>query len=294
MTDAQTLTMSLGGKWYQSYGTAPCPICQPEGRKDQTALGLANGNEGRLLLKCRKNGCDFRAILGSLGMGAGEYRPPHPEETIQQNLEIKAEAARKERQAASCWSQAQALKGTVAETYLRGRGITCPLPETLRFHPDCWYGPTAKRHPALIAWVEGGNGIAIHRTYVRVDGSEKAPLNPAKAMLGAVAGGAVRLSQAGEELVVAEGIETALSLASGLISRPATIWATLSTSGMRGLRLPSKAGKLTIASDGDAAGRVAAYSLAERAHAAGWAVSLLPAPNGRDWNDVLALRGNIK
>lgn len=60
--------------------------------------------------------------------------------------------------------------------------------------------------------------------------------------------------------------------------RAATIWATLSTSGMRSLHLPLEPGRLTVASDGDTAGREAAHALAERAYAAGWAVSLLPAP----------------
>jgi len=57
------------------------------------------------------------------------------------------------------------------------------------------------------------------------------------------------------------------------------------------LRLPPEAGRLTIAPDGDPAGRAAAQALAERAHATGWAVSLLPAPEGRDWNDILNLKG---
>lgn len=38
-------------------------------------------------------------------------------------------------------------------------------------------------------------------------------------------------------------------------------------------------------------GRKAARALSERAHAAGWAVSLLPAPEGRNWNDILKMKG---
>ncbi len=87
---------------------------------------------------------------------------------------------------------------------------------------------------------------------------------------------------------MAEGNETALSLASGLLCGPAAVWAALSTSGMRGLRLPAAPGHLTITSDGDDAGHVATHALAERAHALGWRVDLLPAPDGRDWNDILA------
>ena len=109
--------------------------------------------------------------------------------------------------------------------------------------------------------------------------------------LGAVAGGAVRLTEATPTLAVAEGIETALSLSCGLLREPATVWAALSTSGMQGLRLPAFPGKLILAPDGDKAGRAAAHELAERAHALGWKVSLLPAPEGRDWNDVLTAKG---
>ena len=91
--------------------------------------------------------------------------------------------------------------------------------------------------------------------------------------------------------MVAEGIETALSLASGLLRRPATVWAALSTSGLIGLHLPPLPGRLTIATDGDARGRSAGHALADRATALGWTVGLLPAPDGRDWNDVLNMEG---
>lgn len=101
----------------------------------------------------------------------------------------------------------------------------------------------------------------------------------------------MRLSDALGPLVVAEGIETALSLSSGSLRTSATVWAALSTSGLRGLHLPATPGRLTIAPDGDAAGRAAAQALATRAHGIGWQVSLLPAPDGRDWNDILTGKG---
>ena len=101
----------------------------------------------------------------------------------------------------------------------------------------------------------GRDLVAVHRTYLRPDGRGKAEVDPPKAMLGAVNGGAVRLAQGPGPLIVAEGIETALSLASGLLHGPATIWAALSTSGIRGLRLPAQLGALVIASDGDEPGR---------------------------------------
>ena len=38
MMDAKAITISLGGRWAGSYGTAPCPVCQPGRRKGQNAL----------------------------------------------------------------------------------------------------------------------------------------------------------------------------------------------------------------------------------------------------------------
>ena len=284
--DARTLTQALGGRWHGGYGCAPCPVCQPDQRRDQNALSISQGHDGRLLLHCFK-GCDFRDILASAGVTPGTYAPPDPAIIAQRCAEEREQAAKRARQAQRCWQEALPIGDTIAARYLHGRGITCDLPGTLRFHPSCWHGPTARRWSAMVAAVQGGDGAAVHRTFMRPDGSGKAPLDPDKMMLGATAGGAVRLADGHGALVVAEGIETALSLASGLLRTPATIWAALSTSGLRGLRLPAQAGRLTIACDGDEPGRAAGHALAERADALGWQVSLLPAPEGRDWNDVL-------
>lgn len=295
MTDAANLTRDLGGKWLRRYGTAPCPVCQPERRKGQNALTLADGRNGRLLLNCKKSACAFADILAAAGVTPGSYTPPDPATLAQREREERQQAEKRARQARAIWQEALPIGGTVAEAYLRGRGITCDLPGTLRFHPSCWHA-SAKRFPALVALIEGADDFAIHRTYLQPDGTGKAAIDPAKAMLGSAAGGAVRLTSGPGPLVVAEGIETALSLASGLLGRPATIWAALSTSGMRGLRLPTSqcressngaAPRLTIAPDGDGPGREAANELAARAHGLGWQVSLLPAPDGHDWNDIL-------
>ena len=211
------------------------------------------------------------------------------------DCEARKEARRRARQARWCWRGTRALAGTPAERYLRSRGITGPLPRTLRFHPACWHGPTARRRPALVALVEGAPSFAVHRTYLTREGRRITPAADAKLMLGATLGGAVRLREGrggDAPLVVAEGIETALSLltAPGLVlpssSPPPSVWAALSASNLAGLALPPRPGRLVVAADGDPGGRRAAEALAARARDAGWDVAIRAAPEGRDWNDV--------
>lgn len=285
MTDAKHLTATLGGKWRGSSGNAPCPNCQPERRRDQDALSLRN-HGGRLLAFCHRRGCSFAEIIAAAGLPRDALRPDI-EGQARADAQRAAEEARRERQARAIWAEAVPVAGTPAETYLRHRGITCDLPDTLRYQAEGWH-PTAQRFAMLVARVDGAERFGLHRSFLRADGLGKADVDPPKAMLGTCAGGAVRLSDGAGRLVVGEGIETALSLLSGLLPGPATVWAALSTSGMRGLTLPPVPGRLTIAADGDAPGRAAASALASRAAALGWRVSLLPAPEGRDWNDVLA------
>lgn len=287
MTGARDLTLALGGRWHGSYGAAPCPVCQPERRKDQNGLTLADGSTGRLVLNCKKSACGFTDILAAAGLCSGDYRAPDPATLAQREAERRKEAQRKADQAKRLWQEAQPIAGTLAEAYLRGRGITGPLPRTLRFHGGAWHGATAKRYPAMVAAVQGAGLPAVHRTYLRADGTGKADVDPPKAMLGAVSGGAVRLAGGPSRLVVAEGIESGLSLLCGLLDSPATVWAALSTSGLRGLRLPPQPGRLTIACDGDGPGREAAHNLAERAHGLGWCVSILDPGTGADFNDIL-------
>lgn len=292
MSDARTLTLALRGKWHGRYGLALCPA---HGDR-RPSLTLADAPDGRLLLNC-KTGCGFTAVLDALrhrGLLDRHARPqpPNASAIARRAAEDAAQAERAEKKALACWREAQPINGSLAEIYLRHRGITSALPDTLRFHPDCWH-PSAQRLPALVGLIEGLPRLAVHRTYLRADGSGKADIDPPKAMLGAALGGAVKLTQAADgPLVVAEGLETALSLASGLLGRPATIWAALSTSGMAGLRLPGGIPhRLTIAADGDQPGRESAHKLAERASGLGWTVNLLIAPPQADWNDVLQTKG---
>jgi hypothetical protein len=89
----------------------------------------------------------------------------------------------------------------------------------------------------------------------------------------------------GDQLAVAEGIETALSVLQ--ITGLPTVGA-LSAAGMRGLRWPAQVRRLWIAADNDPVGLQAAHALLERALSAGlWARIKIPARNHNDFNDIL-------
>lgn len=284
MSEARNLTEALSGNWRGSYGSAPCPVCQPERRRDQRALSIRE-EAGRLLTFCHKSGCDFVSVTHAAGLTAvaGAIDIQAAREADGRREAYEAEQLAKAR---NLWGTGRPITGTKGEAYLRGRGITCTLPKSLRWVADAFHGPSARWHSCIVADVSTGG---VHRTFFDKAGA-RLPQN-AKMMQGPCAGGAVALSEAQGPLVVCEGIETGLSLLSGLLGEPSEVWAALSTSGLRALSLPAQPRRLIIATDGDAPGIEAANALGDRAYCLGWDVYLWPAPDGQDWNDVLQAKG---
>jgi hypothetical protein len=258
-------------------------------------LTVGRSSSGRLLAHCKRSNCSFTAILAAAGLSR-EHFNPDPQAALRYEAQARAEAVLRSAMARRIWDEAEPIRSSAAEIYFPSRGLLywqhdgCH-PRTLRCHPHLLHGPSSRYFPAMLGLVEGGDGFAIHRTYLKPDGSGKAPVEPAKLMLGSVKGGAVRLLEGDPEtLVIGEGIESTISI--GLVADDirlscATSWAALSASGMRSLRLPARAGRLVIGADGDDAGRAAAHALAERASGCGWKVTILAPPEGLDFNDLL-------
>ena len=188
------------------------------------------------------------------------------------------------------WAECRPAQDTIVEVYLRSRGITIPVPDSLRFHPKLKY-PEGGSWPAMVALVQRGPDgapIAIHRTFLKPDGSGKAPVQKQKMMLGPCQGGAVRLADAGDWLGVGEGIETCLSVLQE-VGKP--VWAALSTSGLKALDLPPVVREVCLLADNDEAGEQAAIFAGRRWQAAGISARLAkPTPEFSDYNDML-LRG---
>ncbi|MCL2716403.1 MAG: toprim domain-containing protein [Alphaproteobacteria bacterium] len=205
---------------------------------------------------------------------------------------VARKAEHKERQrridaAIHIWSSSVPITGTLAEEYLRNRRIIMPLPDTLRFHG--WLShPSGNHCPGMVALVQSPDGkpVAVHRTFLSPDGG-KAKVEPTKAMLGPVGGGAVRLAvwKPGETLLLSEGIETGLT---GLQLTGKPCWACLSTSGLKGIILPPAIRDITILVDADEPGEQAAADCARRLLLEGRTVKLASPPAGcNDYNDAL-------
>lgn len=185
----------------------------------------------------------------------------------------------------------QPIKGTLAETYLRARGITYldDLP-ALRFHPRCYYraDETApvETWPALLAAVTDLDGTitGVHRTWLARDGSSKAPIATPRRAMGLLLGYGVRFGVAEDIVAVGEGIETMLALRCALPTL-STI-AALSANHLAALVLPPGLRRLYVARDNDEAGLRAAATLSKRTERQGIEAIVLY-PHTSDFNDDL-------
>jgi hypothetical protein len=193
------------------------------------------------------------------------------------------------------FAMAQPITGTIAEAYLRRRGITA-LHGTgsLRFHPSCYYRPD--RHsptetwPALIAAVTDLNGriTGAHRTWLDPSGRDKAAIDTPRRAMGHLLGHGVRFGVAYDVLAAGEGIETMLSLRGIMPSLPMV--AALSANHLAAILFPATLRRLYIARDSDRAGDAAVSTLNDRAAAAGIeALTLSPALG--DFNEDLRRLG---
>ncbi|TNE41266.1 MAG: DNA primase [Sphingomonadales bacterium] len=192
------------------------------------------------------------------------------------------------------WHMTQPLIGSTAGTYLHRRGIT-DLRGTanLRFHPNCYWrpegdGPT-ETWPAMIAAVTDLDGriTGAHRTWLRRDGSGKAPVDPPRKAMGDLLGHAVRFGDPQDVLAAGEGIETILSLRQVLPMMP--MISALSAGHLSVVQFPVHLRRLYIVCDNDPAGDSARDSLVDRAIAAGIeAITLSPMLG--DFNEDLTAR----
>lgn len=271
-----------------------CPLCQGKGKfryDDLKGRGTyicnnCGANDG-MDLAMKFTNVDFKTLARQCdAFLANSIARPHVENEV--STEHKSELLRETYNASS------PIKiGDLADQYLKSRKIALStFPKHLRFAknlPD-GEGGFAPTMLGVVSVYPEPKGYNIHRTFLRQDGSGKAPIqSPRKFMPGKLPNGAcvVLSDYVGGPLGIAEGIETALS-ASILFDMP--VWAALSASMLRKWRPPNTCQKVIIFGDSDAkfAGQAAAYDLANKLSLDGVAVKvMLPDQDGVDWNDIL-------
>ncbi|MFW2542668.1 DUF7146 domain-containing protein [Primorskyibacter sp. 2E107] len=221
---------------------------------------------------------------------------PLPDPPRQHSLHLQPPAATGSQEAAQrLFALGAPIRGTLVETYLRGRGISGfdQMPR-LRFHPACYYrpeggGPVA-RLPAMLAAITDleGRQTGTHRTWLRPDGSAKANIDTPRRAMGALLGNGVRFGAPGDVLIAGEGIETVLSVRSALPEMPAL--AALSSGHLAAIRFPAGLRRLYVLRDLDPAGAAARDRLQARAAAVG-IKTLTLTPRLGDFNDDLRRYG---
>lgn len=190
--------------------------------------------------------------------------------------------------------------------YLQGRGIA---DGDIRFYEDIRFengvlDPESKRwFPAMTAAVRDVNGrlVTLHRTLLSSFGTKADVAAPKRLMKlpkdRTISGCAIHIGEPQETLALAEGIETALSVA---VSTNLPCWACICAHGLEAVELPPTVREVLIFADKDRSntGECSAQRLAQRLSAQGIAVRVMSireeipdAAKGIDCNDLLCRYG---
>ena len=274
---------------------ADCP-CKPHSQSQ--TLSISIGDKGFYLYKCHA-GCDWQDIKRVIG--GCDFKPaPH---WVSPNPRIDSDRLSSYQK----WNQqiiTQSVPvslGDPAHTYLKKRGLECELTEDVRYHPSLPLydgGETKGWLPTMVLVLRDTDGAIVGLQYVYLLPNSK-PIRKIKQVIypGATRGAVVRLQEASDSVVLAEGSETALSL--GLIIRQPS-WSCVSAGGLETVKLPKEIKTVYIGVDHDKDGIKAATALGARLIAEDREAILCFAAEtpeqlaikGYDWNDHLRdLRG---
>lgn len=254
----------------------------------------ARGEHGDLLDVIREN-CDLVEFQDVAKEARRFLSLPRPESTRQAERPSTQAPTGTVESARRLLAMSRPISGTVAEKYLRSRGIASLRGiGSLRFHPRCYYrsddrSPT-EIWPAMIAAVTDLDGklTGAHRTWLDPSGGDKAPIASPRRSIGHLLGNAVRFGDAGEVMAVGEGIETTLSLRCMMPAMP--MMAALSAVHLAAIRFPDALRRLYIARDDDPAGDKAVATLIDRTQAARIEAIVL-SPQLEDFNEDLRAHG---
>ena len=264
------------------------------GRKAGKWTDNATGEHGDLLdlLKHQLEPVGYPDLLRQAADYLGEA-PVIPAE----GTSVDSPAVASNRQAAAgrrLFSYGKPIKNTLAEAYLRGRGIARFGP-ALAFHPNAYLRAedgTRLEIPALLAAItdNAGTVTGCSRVFLNAQTSGLADIEAPKRVLGRLHGNAIRFGKtsACTDLLAGEGLENTLSVGTALPR--AALASCLTANHLAAFTYPSSIKRLWIARDNDEAGARAATRLADRADADG-IEPLILTPERDDFNLDLTTDG---
>jgi hypothetical protein len=196
-----------------------CPLCSPHRRKKHLrCLRVWHEEPDFITYNCKH--CDARGFLHPARAIVSPVRRKRLQAQADERNVIHHQKQR--RKARWLWQGAAPIQGTLAEKYLRSRGIKCPLPSTLRFRPARGVHP-----PAMISAfgipaesIPGRLDVAqmqisdLHITRLRADGLDKADVDNPKITLAPSSGLPIVCAPVNDlgGLAICEGIEDALAI----------------------------------------------------------------------------------
>lgn len=197
------------------------------------------------------------------------------------------------------WSASTDPVGTPAEVYARSRGITAPLPASVRFvMTPRWYdkdtGEAGRDHPAMVCAITNAADelTAVQCIYLMDGGRRKfehirdGKKSRAKLTWGLLPGSAIRLGPLADHIIVCEGPEDGLTLMQELPDK--TVWVTCGTEMMHQVEFPEEVASVTLAGDNGEAGAKAVGKARVIYAKRGMTVEQsFPSHGFKDWNDQL-------
>jgi putative DNA primase/helicase len=283
----------------------PCPMCEGKDRfrfinKQGDGWWICNqcgSGDGMDLLQAVLQ-CDFKTARERvMPMVHGVVSQPPPGRPSKQERRVRLDSA------VNIWKEASASYDVLDE-YLQFRGLKREeyAGADLKFEPMMPYyddGKLVDKRPCMLARIADRSGklAALHRTYLteHEDGTyttERKITRPARDW----GGGVIRLFniRKGSRVIVAEGIETALSVRAIVYRKHHLLVpciAAVNAGNMEKLALPENITRVMVAADNDTsyAGQKAAYTLTNRlvVNDKRNATVIMPANPGSDFNDEL-------
>ena len=268
-------------------------------RKAGSWTDYATGQYGDLidLLHERLGSVTLKGTLREVRSFLGEAPCPATLHATRNPEPPNAASGKRIARARRLFAAGKPVLGTLAATYLQGRGIT-RLGPALRYHPRVFLrhgtddADPPQRAPALLAKITENRGqiTGCARVYLDLSTGGLAEIESPKRILGQLYGHAIRFWSGSprSDLIVGEGLENTLSVGTAL---PEFDLASCLTASHLGLFIPPPGIKrIWIARDNDEVGRNASMRLRNQLESLGIACGELVPAMG-DFNDDLRAFG---